>query len=142
MKLLMKTGPFERKYKEWHTRADGDKTWTDFKQFWPAKVQSKQRTQRTARQFGFGGMSIQDQASMQEGVNDFANTHAHTVATVSGLQQQNAQMQQVLPEIQQQMANLSLQLNAMQMANAANTTQGGAPPPQYNTYNYRGRGGG
>ena len=64
MKLLMKTGLFEREYEEWHARADGDKTWVDFKQFWPAKVQSKRRTQRTARQFGFGGMSVQEQASM------------------------------------------------------------------------------
>merc|ERR1712197_332666 len=101
MKLLMKTGLFERKYEEWHARADGDKTWKDFKQFWPAKVQSKQRMQRTARQFGFGGTSVQEQASMQEGVNNFASAHANTVATVRGLQQQNAQMQQVLPEIQQ-----------------------------------------
>ena len=79
---------------------------------------------------------MQEQASMQEGINHFANAHAQTIATVSGLQQHNAKMSKVLPIIQQQMANLATELGQMQMANQA------APPPQQFTNNYGGRGGG
>ena len=50
------------------------------------QIRTKQCTQRSARQFGFGGMSVQEQASMQEGINDFANVHAQKISTVSGLQ--------------------------------------------------------
>ena len=86
MKLIMQTGLFKQEYEEWHAKDTNQRTWAHFKEFWPPKVRTKQCTQRSARQFEFGGMSVQEQASMQEGINDFANVHAQKIATVSGLQ--------------------------------------------------------
>ena len=71
---------------------------------------------------------------MQQGVNDFANAHAQTVATMSGLQQQNTQLGQLLQNSQQQVAAMQAQMNQLQIAAAVQ-------PPSY-TNNYSGSGNG
>ena len=48
----------------------------------------KQRTANAARNFGSGGVVMEDE--IQKGINNFADAHVQTVATVNGLQQQNA----------------------------------------------------
>ena len=82
-------------------------------------------------------MNAQEQLNYQEGINDFANAHAATVATVTGLQQQNATLQELLPVMQQQINAMCTQMANMHMANATNTT----PPPNYQNFGYQGRGG-
>ena len=37
--LIIQTGLFSTQYKQWHERADGQKTWTHFKDFWKAKIE-------------------------------------------------------------------------------------------------------
>ncbi len=71
-------------------------------------------------------MNSQEQVNYQEGINDFASAHDATVDTVMSLQQQNLQLNQIFPAIQQQIKILYTQLRNMRMANA--TTY--APPTQ------------
>ena len=82
--MIMSTGVFERHYKEWHACQDNQKDWSHFKAWWPEKVSLKRKTSQSVCQFGFG-MNTQEQINYQEGINDFANAHAATVATVIGL---------------------------------------------------------
>ncbi|MCP4748146.1 MAG: hypothetical protein GY874_18725, partial [Desulfobacteraceae bacterium] len=57
----------------------------------------------------------------QEGITDFANAHAATVEMVTGLQQQKATLQELLPAMQQQINVMCLQMANMHMSNATNT---------------------
>ena len=54
-------------------------------------------------------MNAQEQLNYQEGINNFANAHAATVATVTGLQQQNATLQELPPAMQQQINVMCMQ---------------------------------
>ena len=82
-RILLRSGQFANEYTEWIGRAPNDKTWAHFKEFWPEKVSLKQRTANAARNFGFGGAAMESE--IQQGINNFANAHAQTIATVNGL---------------------------------------------------------
>ncbi len=94
--MLMITGLFGHQYKEWHACLKNQKDWANFKAWWPEKVYLKHKTSKAAQHFGFG-MNSHEQINDQEGINDFASAHAATVATVTSLQQQNAQLNKLLP---------------------------------------------
>ena len=129
-RTLLRSGQFTNEYTEWIARPANMKTWAHFKDFWPKKVSLKQRTANAARNFGFGGAAVDEE--IQQGINNFASAHAQTIATVNGLQQQNAQLAQMLQQSQQQMAAMQIQVAAMA------TT----PAQQSNNWNnYGGRGG-
>ena len=89
------------------------------------------KTTKAAGQFSFG-MNMQEKVYYQEGINDFASAHTVSVATVMGLQQQNAQCNQILPAMQQQMTKaMCTQLAIMHMAN---TTTNIPPMQAYQQY--------
>ena len=132
-RTLLRSEQFTNKFTEWIARPQNMKTWAHFKDFWPEKVSLKQQTANAARNFGFGGAAVDEE--IQQGINDFASAHAQTIATINGLQQQNAQLAQMLQQSQQQMAAMQVQVAAM----ATNTAQ-----QRNNWNNYggrRGRGG-
>ena len=89
-RILLRSGQLTNEYTEWIGRDANDKTWAHFKDFWPEKLLLKQRTANAARNFGFGGAVTEGE--IQKGINNFANAHTQIVATVNGLQQQNAQL--------------------------------------------------
>ncbi len=72
-------------------------------------------------------MNTHEQINYQEGINDFASTHATTVSTVTGLQQQNAQLNKLLPAMQQQINAMCTKMSHMHMENAMSMPT----PPAY-----------
>ncbi len=79
-------------------------------------------------------MNAQEQINYQEGINDVANAHATIVATVTGLQQQNATLQELLPAMQQQINAMCTQMANMHMSNATALN----PPPNYQSFGNHG----
>ena len=129
LQIILRTGQLSQEYQDW--KEQQEQSWSAFKEWWPAKVQLRQRVSSAASKYGFGGGAAELQ-QMQQGVNNFANAHAQTVATMSGLQQQNTQLGQLLQNSQQQVAAMQAQMNQLQIAAAVQ-------PPSY-TNNYSGRG--
>ena len=85
----------------------------------------KRKTSKAARKLGFG-MNAQEQDNYQEGINNFTSAHAATITTVMGLQQQNAQLNQILPTRTQHKIAMYTQLVNMHMSNAIKNV----PPTQ------------
>ena len=131
LRIILRTGQLTQEYQDW--KEEQDQTWAAFKDWWPAKIQLKRRVSSAASKYGFGGRATELQ-QMQQGVNDFANAHAQTVATMNGLQEQNTQLGQLLQNSQQQVAAIQAQMNQMQLAAAMQ-------PVNY-TSGYGGRGNG
>ncbi len=106
-----------------------------FKAWWPDKMHLKRKTSKAARKLGFG-MNAQEQDNYQEGINNFTSAHAATITTVMGLQQQNAQLNQILPTRTQHKIAMYTQLVNMHISNAITNV----PPTQaYQHYGWGGR---
>ena len=51
----MNTGLFATQYQGWKHRLDGDRTWTDFEEYWQADYDLWHKTSNMAAQVGYGG---------------------------------------------------------------------------------------
>jgi hypothetical protein len=134
VRVIMRTGLFAQEYKEWHGRALPDKSWRHFKQFWKTQIDLIKRTTKNAGSFGMGMNAMGDgaygdiDAEYDNSVVNFANAHSKTQESINNLTQTNAQMQNVLPSIQQQLAHVNqMQSVLCQQINAMNS----APPPAW-----------
>ena len=143
---ILKTGIFANQYAQWHTRPDDQKMWANFKTFWNEKVRLKRNTTITAGQLGFGGNAVQSSATdvdaeYENSVNNFAEAHAATQNIIQGLTTNNNNLQSIIPTIQQQLAFVCQQVNAVAQANQPMYQQQYQPQQQYQQRN-GGRGGG
>jgi len=119
--VIGQTGLFANQYEQWHESPDDQKTWNHFKSFWKAKIKLKADTSLNASQFGYGGSANEHpqtdaDAEYTNSVANFANAHNNTQNTLNNLSTSNAQLNGVIPQIQQQMNYMQMQM--AQMANA------------------------
>ena len=82
LQIILRTGQLTQEYQDW--KEEQDQSWAAFKEWWPPNIQLRQRVSSAASKYGFGGGAAELQ-QMQQGVNNFINAHAQTVATMSGL---------------------------------------------------------
>ena len=103
--VIGQTGLFANQYEQWHERADDQKTWNWFKNFWKAKIKLKADTSLNASQFGYGSNETNEQqpsnanAEYMNSVDNFANAHNNTQNVISNLSSSNSQLHSVLPQI-------------------------------------------
>ena len=112
--VIGQTGLFSTQCEQWHERADNQKTWNHFKNFWKAKIKLKADTSLNASQFGYGPNATDEQqtsdadAKYTNSVANFANAHNNTQSVISNLSSTNSQLHSVLPQIQQQMYSMQI----------------------------------
>ena len=141
MKHILQTGLFANEYGEWHALPDIQKTWPHFKNVWSAKYRLKKTTAIAASKLGYGMNATEgeDDPTLQASVDNFSAAHAATQNTISQLSTQNAQLQNAVPAIQQQLNQMA---QMVQQLNLANQQQAPSMPYQQQGTYYGGRGGG
>ena len=130
--LIVQTGLFSTQYEQWHERADGQKTWAYFKEFWKAKIELKANTNLNAQAFGFGGNAAEQQDTNVEhefnnSIANFADAHNQTQSTISNLTNTNMQLSNAVAQLQQQMNMMPATMNQMAMYGAQNSNANKTP---------------